>query len=62
MKVVLTLIFLIGVSFNVCFAQEKPELKEGKEKESYSLGYQFGQSLKAQGVDIDLEDDSSSTE
>jgi len=31
------------------------ELKDLKDKESYSLGYQFGQSLKYQGLDINLE-------
>ena len=42
-------------SLSFCFAGEKLELKDQKDKESYSLGYQFGQSLKAQGVDINLE-------
>lgn len=41
--------------FGVCSAQEKPNLKDQKSKESYSLGYQFGQYLKLQGVDIDLD-------
>ncbi len=36
-------------------AQETPSLKDQKDKESYSLGYQFGQNLKFQGVDIDLD-------
>jgi FKBP-type peptidyl-prolyl cis-trans isomerase FklB len=36
-------------------ADEKIELKDQKDKESYSLGYQFGQSLKSQGVDINLD-------
>ncbi|HSB06937.1 MAG TPA: FKBP-type peptidyl-prolyl cis-trans isomerase, partial [Thermodesulfobacteriota bacterium] len=41
--------------FSLCSAQEKLQLKDQKDKESYSLGYQFGQSLKTQGVDIDLD-------
>ena len=41
--------------FSVAHAGDKPDLKDLKDKESYSLGYQFGQSLKAQGVDIDLD-------
>jgi FKBP-type peptidyl-prolyl cis-trans isomerase FklB len=41
--------------FSVAHAGDKPDLKDLKGKESYSLGYQFGQSLKAQGVDIDLD-------
>jgi FKBP-type peptidyl-prolyl cis-trans isomerase FklB len=38
-----------------CFAAEKFELKDQKDRESYSLGYQFGQSLKHQGLDINLD-------
>ena len=37
----------------VCRAGEQPNLKDQKAKESYSLGYEFGNRLKAQGVDID---------
>lgn len=33
---------------------QKPELKNQKERESYSLGYQYGQSFKKEGVEIDL--------
>jgi FKBP-type peptidyl-prolyl cis-trans isomerase FklB len=52
-----TIIAFLSISFlfNICFAAERPELKDQKDKESYILGYQFGQSLKAQGLDIDLE-------
>lgn len=48
---------LLGILFlfNVCFAQEKSELKDQKDRESYSLGYQFGQNLKQQGVDLNLQ-------
>jgi hypothetical protein len=45
MKRVLTTILSIGFLFSICSAGEKIELKEQKEKESYSLGYQFGQNL-----------------
>ena len=55
MKYALTVILSISFMFNVCFAAEKGELKDQKDKESYSLGYQFGQSLKAQRLDINLE-------
>jgi len=55
MKHLLTVILSIAFLFSVCHAQEKLELKDQKDKESYSLGYQFGQNLKFQGVDIDLE-------
>jgi len=49
--IALGIVFLFGVGH----AGDKPDLKDLKDKESYSLGYQFGQSLKAQGVDIDLD-------
>ena len=55
MKYILATVLSIGLLFSVCSAGEKLELKDQKAKESYSLGYQFGQSLKAQGVDVNLE-------
>ena len=55
MKHLLTIILSIALLFSVCHAQEKLELKDQKDKESYSLGYQFGQNLKFQGVDINLD-------
>jgi FKBP-type peptidyl-prolyl cis-trans isomerase FklB len=55
MKHLLTIILSIAFLFSVCLAQEKLELKDQKDKESYSLGYQFGQNLKFQGVDINLD-------
>src|SRR3990172_7094974 len=47
----LSILFFLSISSAV----EKLELKDQKEKESYSLGYQFGQTLKTQGVDINLD-------
>jgi FKBP-type peptidyl-prolyl cis-trans isomerase len=38
-----------------CFGADGMELKDQKDKESYSLGYQFGQSLKRQGLAVNLE-------
>jgi FKBP-type peptidyl-prolyl cis-trans isomerase len=38
-----------------CFGADRLELKDQKDKESYSLGYQFGQSVKRQGLAVDLE-------
>ena len=55
MKHLLTITLCITFLFGVCYADEKIELKDRKDKESYSLGYQFGQYLESQGVDIDLE-------
>ncbi len=55
MKNVLGAILAVGILFAVCSAEEKSELTEQRDKESYSLGYQFGKNLKFQGVDIDLD-------
>ena len=55
MNYVLTAILSISFLFNICFAAEKVELKDQKDRESYSLGYQFGQVAKSQGLDINLE-------
>ena len=53
MAIILGIGFLFTFAF--CFAGEKPELKDLKDKESYSLGYLFGHSMKLQGVDINPE-------
>jgi FKBP-type peptidyl-prolyl cis-trans isomerase FklB len=55
MRFVLAAILGVGLFSNLCMAAEKPALKDIKDKESYSLGYQFGQTMKAQGVDINLD-------
>ena len=55
MKHFVATIVSIGFLFGVCSAAEKLELKDRKDKESYSLGYQFGQNMKAQGVELNLE-------
>jgi FKBP-type peptidyl-prolyl cis-trans isomerase len=55
MKGMLTAVLCFGLLSGVCVAGERPALKETKDKESYSLGYQFGQNMKAQGVDINLD-------
>ena len=38
-----------------CLGADGLELKDQKDKESYSLGYQFGQSVKRQGLAVNLE-------
>jgi FKBP-type peptidyl-prolyl cis-trans isomerase len=38
-----------------CSTEEKIELKDDKAKESYSVGYQFGQNLKKMQTDLDAE-------
>ncbi len=53
-----TIIFcLLGVLllFSVAMAAERQKPDNPKDKESYSLGYQFGQSLKQQGLEINLD-------
>ena len=55
MKQLLAAILSVVFSFGVCQAADKLELKDQKDKESYSLGYQFGETLKMQGIDLNLD-------
>ncbi len=55
MEYVVATILTVGLLFSICSAGEKIELKEQKDKESYSLGYQFGQSVELQGIDLNFE-------
>ena len=55
MKYMLAGVLSVGLFSTVCFGAEKPALKDANDKESYSLGYQFGQTLKAQGLDLDMD-------
>jgi FKBP-type peptidyl-prolyl cis-trans isomerase FklB len=55
MKYILATILTIGILAGPCLGQETAQLNDQKDKESYSLGYQFGQSLKAQGLDINMD-------
>jgi FKBP-type peptidyl-prolyl cis-trans isomerase FklB len=55
MKFLLPVLAGLGLLSGVCLAGEKLELESPKEKESYSLGYQFGENLEKQGVAIDLD-------
>jgi len=55
MKHWLITLVVAGLVSSVCLAGEKLELKDQKDKDSYSLGYQFGQNLKIQELDINLE-------
>lgn len=54
MKKTLTIIVGICLFASLSFAKEQTSLTGQKAKESYSLGYQFGQYLKEQGLEIDL--------
>jgi len=49
MKYVLAGIFSIFFLFSIGLAAEKPELKDRKERESYSLGFQFGKNMQYPG-------------
>ena len=53
MKRVIILIFTVYFSCGVSLAGEKPELKEEKDRVSYSVGYQIGGDFKKQSTDID---------
>jgi FKBP-type peptidyl-prolyl cis-trans isomerase FklB len=55
MKRMLTIFVGVFLLIGVCFAGEKPELKDQKAKDSYSLGYQYGETFKKQGVEIDAD-------
>jgi FKBP-type peptidyl-prolyl cis-trans isomerase FklB len=55
MKRVLITFVSVFLLFGLCYAGEKPELKDQKAKDSYSLGYQYGETFKKQGIEIDLE-------
>ncbi len=55
MRYIVAGILTVGLLFTSSFAQEKPGFKDLKDKESYSMGYQFGQSLKSQGVEINYD-------
>ena len=55
MRYVLGTILSIGLLYGACFGAENVELKDQKDKESYSLGYQYGQNMKAQGVSLNLD-------
>jgi FKBP-type peptidyl-prolyl cis-trans isomerase FklB len=55
MKYVLMTLLGVGLSLSICFAGDKPALKDQKERDSYSLGYKYGETFKKQGMEIDLE-------
>jgi FKBP-type peptidyl-prolyl cis-trans isomerase FklB len=55
MKYLLITLLSIAFLFIVCHAEERLELKDQKGKDSYSLGYKYGETFKKQGMQIDLE-------
>jgi FKBP-type peptidyl-prolyl cis-trans isomerase len=54
-KWIFIIVLGVGLLSSICQAEEKLKLNDQKDKESYSLGYQFGDNLKKQGVEINLE-------
>jgi FKBP-type peptidyl-prolyl cis-trans isomerase len=49
------LAFSLALFLSFCSTEEKIELKDDKAKESYSVGYQFGQNLNKMEADLDPE-------
>jgi FKBP-type peptidyl-prolyl cis-trans isomerase FklB len=49
----LPLIAVIGLLAGVAFAQEKPELKDAKQRASYAIGANIGADMKRQELDLD---------
>src|SRR3954451_8943870 len=49
----LTSSVLIGLLAGSALAQDKPDLKDPKQKASYSIGADIGGNFKRQGLDID---------
>jgi FKBP-type peptidyl-prolyl cis-trans isomerase FklB len=45
----------LAMLLSFCTPEKKIELKDDKAKESYSVGYQFGQNLKKMQTDLDAE-------
>lgn len=55
MRYAVAVMVMVGLLSVTCFAQDSPALKDQKGKESYSMGYQFGQNVKTKGVDLDVD-------
>jgi len=54
-KGILAAVLSIGLLFSVGQAAEKQKLSDQKDKDSYSLGWQYGDAIKKQGVEINLD-------
>src|ERR1041385_1957957 len=55
MKTLLITIGVLGFVAGAICADDKAEFKEPKEKSSYSIGANWGNNLKRQEVDVDVE-------
>src|SRR5437867_2754322 len=49
----LTYVLMAGVLASSAFAQDKPDLKDPKQRASYSIGADMGANFKRQGLEID---------
>jgi len=54
MRQILFIFLVVTLLAPLCRAEEQLSLKEQKAKDSYSLGYEFGDNLKRQGAEIDI--------
>lgn len=52
--VVLAAALIAGIPAGPAPAGDQPALDTSKDKESYSVGYQFGEALRQQGLEVDL--------
>lgn len=55
MRSVVILLLGLGLLAQGCRADEQVVLKERKAKEGYSLGYEFGASIRVHGVEVDAD-------
>jgi FKBP-type peptidyl-prolyl cis-trans isomerase FklB len=55
MRQIFLIFLVVTLLAPLCRAEEKTPLNEQKAKESYSLGYDFGDNLKRQGIEIDVD-------
>ena len=55
MKQWLIAVFCVCLPLGVCLAGDKPELTSQQDKESYSIGFQVGTSMKTDGVQVSLD-------
>lgn len=53
MKFVIILLVNLMFSLTICWANDKPQLQDEKDKINYSVGYQIGGDFKRQGVELD---------
>jgi FKBP-type peptidyl-prolyl cis-trans isomerase FklB len=55
MKYVIAVVLTTVLFFSPAYAEDKPELKEEKDRVSYSIGYQVGGDMNRQGVELNPE-------